>query len=227
MHRHERRAGPLAAGVDRAGEHAFAGAAFSANEDRGVGGGRLERHVQGLAHGAVLGLQINLGHDAADLFFQLVDVRLQLPDVPDAVQDVAELVGRKRLGKIIEGPSAHGLDRRLNRGERGDNHNAQPGRQTQHPRQQFKAKLFAKAKVQQRRIERAAAEQRQGLFAVAGVGRVMSEQFQRSPDRAAEARIVVNYQDVHIVQSAIPVVHYARIGSGSPCGTNRRKSLWR
>ena len=36
MHGHEGTAGALAAGMDRAGQHALARAAFAANQDRGL-----------------------------------------------------------------------------------------------------------------------------------------------------------------------------------------------
>ncbi len=81
-------------------------------------------------------------------------MRLQPPHVLDAVQDVTKLVWRERFGQIVEGPAAHGLDRRLDRGECRDDDHVQTWRQPQQPRQQFQAKLLAQAKVQQRHIER-------------------------------------------------------------------------
>ena len=47
----------------------------------------------------------------------------------------AKLVGRERLGQIIERPAPHRLDRRLDRGVGRDDHHVQPGGQGQQPRQ--------------------------------------------------------------------------------------------
>ena len=99
MDRDEGTRGPRAAGVDRAGQHALARAAFAADQDRGLGGGRLEGDVQGLAHLRLLGLQVDFGHDAADLLFQLLDVRLQPPHMGDAIQHVRSWSGVNGLGR--------------------------------------------------------------------------------------------------------------------------------
>jgi len=68
--------GPLAAGMDRAGQDALAGAALAAHED-GRSLAAVLKATSRLAHFRLGGLQVGLGHDGADLLLQLLDVRLE------------------------------------------------------------------------------------------------------------------------------------------------------
>ena len=57
----ERPAGAVAAAVDGPGQHALAGAALAAEQDRGLGRGDAERHVQRGPHRRLVRLQIGSG----------------------------------------------------------------------------------------------------------------------------------------------------------------------
>ena len=197
MHRDEGAGGALAAGMNCAGQHALARAAFAANQDRGLRGGRREGHVQGLAHLRRLGLQVDLGHHAADLLFELLDVRLQPPHVGYALQHDAQLIRREGLGQIIESPPTHGFHRRFDRGVGRDDDNVQPGGHAQQPRQQIEPLLLRQAEIEQGRVERSTTKKLQRLRAVAGFRGMMAKHFQRHPQRAAETGVVVNYKDIH------------------------------
>jgi hypothetical protein len=148
-------------------------------------------------HGRFLGLQVDFGHDAADLLFELFDMRLEPPDVGNPVQYDAKLIRRKRFGKVVEGPAPHGLDRRLDRGIGRHHHDVQARSHAQQARQQIEPFLLGQVKIEQGRIEGSAAKEFQCLRAVAGLCGTMSQYFQRHPQRAAEAGVVVNYKDIH------------------------------
>ena len=103
----------------------------------------------------------------------------------------------KGLGRVVERPAAHGLDGRLDRGVGRDHDDVQPRGHAQQPRQQIQPLFLGQAKIEQGRIERSTAQQFQRLGAVAGLRGMMPKHFQRHPQRAAEAGVVVNYKDIH------------------------------
>jgi hypothetical protein len=127
--------------MDRPRQHALARATLAANQDGGLGGGHRERHVQRRAHPRLAGSQVGFRHHRADLFLQLLDVRLQSPHLRDPINHGAQLVGLERLGQIVKRPAPHGLDRSLNRGIRRHDHDVQTRSQLQQPRQQIQPLL--------------------------------------------------------------------------------------
>ena len=85
-------------GVNGPGQDPLAGAAFAAKENARLAGRGPEGHIQRLTHGRFLRLQIGFGHNGPDLGLQLGDLGFQAAHAGDAVEDHAQLIGRKRLG---------------------------------------------------------------------------------------------------------------------------------
>ena len=79
-HRDERAVGPLAPGVQRAGEDPLAGAVLAADQDDGVGRGDPPGQVEDAADLGVAAFQVDLGHLAADLVLQVGHPVAEPPD---------------------------------------------------------------------------------------------------------------------------------------------------
>ena len=94
------------------------------------------------------------------------------------------------------------------------------GGQAQQPRQQVQPLLLGQAQIEQGRLERPASQEIEGLGAVAGLDRLVSEHLQRHAERASQARVIVNHEDVHntplVKRPRMPfgrqpaIVHFAR-----------------
>ncbi len=195
----ERSGGARAVGVDGAGEDSLARAALAPQQDRRFAGGGLEGHVEGLAHRRLVGLQIGFRHDRADLLLELFDLALQPPQLHDPVQHQPKLFGGERLGQVVQRPAAHRLDGRFDGGVGRHDHHVQPRGQAQKPRQQVQPQFLTEPQVQQGHLERPAAQQFQGLVAVAGLGGLVPHQLQRGPQGASETGVIVNHEDIHNV----------------------------
>jgi hypothetical protein len=109
---------PRAPVVDQACQEALPGAALAADQDNGVGVGRLARGLQDFAHAPVAGQNPALGKDAP----QGGDLRLHPVKALQPFQHQVELAGDEGLGKIVEGPHFDRGDRRLDGGVGRDHH---------------------------------------------------------------------------------------------------------
>ena len=198
MHGDERPGGPRAVGVDGAGQHPLAGAAFAAQQNGRLAGGRLEGHVQGLAHARFLRLQIGLRHAGPDLVLQLLHMRLQpAQTLATRSSTTRSWLGRERLGQVIEGAAPHRLDRGFDRGVGRDHDDRQSGSQLQQGRQHIEPLLLAQPQIEKGHVELAMAEQLLGLRAVARLGDLVVHGLQAEPQRLAQVLVVVDEQNVH------------------------------
>jgi hypothetical protein len=150
-----------------------------------------------MLHRRLCGLQVGLGNDRPDLVLQFLNVRLEPPNADDAFQHAAKFLRRERLGKKIERPAAHGLDRRLDRRIRGNHHHRQSRSQAQERQQQVQSLFAAKSKIEKCDVEKGVPQMLLSLSAVAGFSDLVVHRFQGEPHRLADALVVIDQQDLH------------------------------
>ena len=193
----ERGRGARPARVDRPRQHALARAALAADQHGRLRRRDLERDVQRLPHRRLRGLQVRLGDDRADLLLEVRDVRLEAAEAGDAVEDEAELVGRERLGQVVERAAPHRLDRRLDGGVGGDDDDGQARCQPEECRQEVQPFLLAEAKVEEGDLEEAVAEDFLGGGAVARLADAVAHRLEGEAQGLAQAGVVVDQEGVH------------------------------
>ena len=162
-HGDERPGGPAAPGVDRPRQHAFAGAAFPANQDDGVGGGDLVALVEDQRQRRVAAFERRLRHLADELLLEPGELVFQRTDAIEPLQDGANLGGRERLGQVIERPSAHGVDGVFDAGKGRDDDDGQPRIPRSEGFEQVEARFLTELQVNDRQVEMSSLEVPQRL----------------------------------------------------------------
>jgi hypothetical protein len=150
-----------------------------------------------LLHGRLVRVQIHLRDRGADLLFEAGDPVSQALQLPPALKDHTELIGRERLGKIVEGAAAHRLDRRGDARMGRDDHHCQARRLAQQQREQCHPLLAPQPQIEEGEVEALLAQQRERLLAGAGFAHCMSHALQRRPQCSPQACFVVDQQQVH------------------------------
>ena len=112
--------------MNRPRQHAFTGAAFTANQDDGVGGGDLVALFEDQCQRRVAAFERRLGHLGNKLLFEPGKLVFQRTDAIETLQDGTHLRGRERLGQVIERPFAHGVDGVFDAGIGRDDDDSQP-----------------------------------------------------------------------------------------------------
>ncbi len=121
-------AGAGAAFVNGPRQDALAGAALSAEQYGRLARRHLEGQVERLPHRRLLGVEIHLRSDPADLLLQARHLIAQAPHLPPAFQHESELIRRERLGQVVESAGPHRFDCRGDAGMGRDDHDRQPRR---------------------------------------------------------------------------------------------------
>ena len=188
-----------------AGQHALAGAAFTPQQDRGFAVGRLQGKIERPAHGRLGGLQVGLGDEIPDLLFEFINVRLQPAHVYAAVQYQTKLIGRVRLGEIVERATAHcfdgGGDSRIGR----DDHDVQSRHQPQQRGQEIESLVPTQAEIQERHLKLPASEQLQRLSGIVRLGNLVIHGFEGDAQCLAQTRFVVNNYNIHGISTHFAV----------------------
>ena len=187
----------VAARVDRPGQHAFARAALSSDQDRRITRRGAKGNVQRLTHGRFLGLQVGLGNRKAHLLFEVFDGRLEAVQANDPLERHAELGRSERFGKVVGGTPPHGLHRGFDRGIGRYHHHAKRRRKAKKLREKIQPLLVPKPEVQKRDMERSVPEPLQCLRTVAGLANLVVHGLQCDPRRTAEAGVIIHHQYVH------------------------------
>ena len=162
-------------------------------------------------HGGDARLQVGFRDDRADLFLELLDVRLQAAEFGDAIEHEADLRRREGLRQEIGRPSPHGLHRRLDRGIRRDDDYGQAGAEREKRTQNVEPLFLPQPQIEEHDVERRAAHELVGLCAVAGLGDAVAHRLQGKPQRFAQARLVVNQEDIHVEPAP-----FSPVRGGSP-----------
>ena len=199
MDRDERVRGAVAASMDRAGQHPFARAAFAAQQDRGLGGGGREGHIQRLLHFRFRRLQIDFRHHRAHLFFELLDLRFEPPHPGDPVEHHAKLIGREGLRQVIERPAAHRLDGGFDRGIRSDDHHVQSRAARSNWGKSSRPCSCASFRSSSATSNERRSKQRRASALSLASSALWPSTSNEMPQSASQAVVVVDDQDVHVV----------------------------
>jgi hypothetical protein len=153
-------------------------------------------------------LQVRFGNDRPDLLLQLFDMRLQTTEPRHTIQHHAELIRSERLGQVVESPSPHRLDRRLDGRVGGNDHDSQPRRQPQQRGQYVQPLPAAQAQVQKRDVKQHVSKDVLCLPAVTGFRHLVTHRLQGKAERLAQVHVVINEEDIHTRLQSEPTIRF-------------------
>ncbi len=195
--RHERPGGPAAPAVQCPREHALARAALAADQHGGLGRGDPAGQLQHPAHRRVARVQVRLGDLVADPVLECLDPVAQAALPGDALEHGADLGRGERLGQVVVGPAAHGLDGRVDRGVRRDDDHDQPRRLLAQRSDEIQARLAPEPQVDQGGVARPTADAGQRLGPRRRLADLMAGGLQREAERSTDIGLIVDNRNFH------------------------------
>ena len=194
VHGDEGAVAPRALRVQRARQHALAGAALAAQQDRSVRRRGARNRLVHRTHGGRLGREIHLGHALVQLRFELEDAAAGVPRRCDLVHRVADLLGREWFGQVVLGSALHRLDGRVD-GRVGRDHDHRETRLLgQQPRQQVEPARGAEAQVQEREVVWALRERCERGVGVGRFAGLAAQSLEADAQGHADVLVVVDDQ---------------------------------
>ena len=175
-----------------AGEHGLAGAALAAQQNDRLRGGRPRR---GLEERGIAGLRVsNRPSPSVSSSRSLSSVSWRLRTLAVTTRRAAARTcsGVNGFGQVVHRPQFHRFDRRLERGEGGDDDDAHPRLAPQHLRQQHQPGVRLEPQIQEDDVEAAAVERLQRTGSGADAEDPRTIRLEAEPERLADSRIVVD-----------------------------------